>query len=134
MFGIGSEELFIIIIFSILVFDPDKLPEAGRRLGRAFRYLRKTKQDMQDVVQKEVIRPLESLDDQMQKDVKKIEKTLKAGSFEELLGDSISNISDGKETRVSGNTSDKTSQDDTVQKMADLLYGIDNGEEDAKDK
>ncbi len=135
MLGIGSEELLIIIIFSILVFDPDKLPDAGRRLGRALRHLRKTKQDVSDVVQKEVIRPLESAEEKVASDVQKIEKSIKVGTFEDLLTDrkesSVSeSTEDVKETK---HVSDTTSQDQSLQKMADLLYGIDDGEEAKKD-
>ncbi len=135
MLGIGSEELLIIIIFSILVFDPDKLPEAGRRLGRALRHLRKTKQDVSDVVQKEVIRPLESAEDKVVSDVRKIEKSLEVGSFENLLADNKA-PSVSKETKTekkTSATSDGASGDCSVQKMADLLYGIDEGEEAKKD-
>ncbi len=159
MLGIGSEELLIIIIFSILVFDPDKLPEAGRRLGRAFRYLRKTKQEVHDVVQKEVIDPLESMDAGFGDEVRKIESSLKPGSFEQLFSgahdlseDSLKDAS-GRRSDSSGSlrsiteidegiqvstqtprVSDEVSQDVSVQKMADLLYGIDDGEEEAQGK
>ena len=135
MLGIGSEELLIIIIFSILVFDPDKLPDAGRRLGRALRHLRKTKQDVSDVVQKEVIRPLESAEEKVAGDMQKIEKSIKVGSFEDLLSEKkTSSNSESTHTKESKHVSDTTSQDPSVQKMADLLYGIDDGEEAKKDK
>ncbi len=136
MFGIGSEELLIIIIFSLLVFDPDKLPEVGRRLGRAIRYVRKRKQDVQDVVQEEVIRPLESIDDKVSSKAEEIENKIKTGSFEDLLTDSkhdMIDVSKSVDNKESKHDSDTTSQDSSIQKMTNLLYGIDNGEEDRKD-
>ncbi len=136
MFGIGSEELLIIIIFSILVFDPDKLPDAGRRLGRALRHFRKTKQDVQDVVQKEVIRPLEAADAKVKDDMQKIENSVKVGSFDDLLYEknSSSKPESHHHDSESKHVSDTTSQDPSIQQMADLLYGIDDGEEDKKEK
>ncbi len=130
MLGIGSEELLIIIIFSILVFDPDKLPEVGRRLGRALRHLRKTKQDVSDVVQKEVIRPLEEADAKVSDDVRKIEKKLNVGSFEDLIMQAEkSHASDNAQNNKPDDSNNAKASDPSVQKMADLLYGIDDGEE-----
>ncbi len=135
MFGIGSEELFIIIIFSLLVFDPDKLPDAGRRLGRAFRYFRKTKQDVQDVVQKEVIEPLNVIEQKASSEVEKIDQKLTSGSFEELFAKSEMPREDSaKSNSKTSQGTHSASHDPSVQKMTNLLYGIDDGEEDTENK
>ena len=136
MLGIGSEELLIIIIFSILVFDPDKLPEAGRRLGRAFRYMKKTKQDVQEVVEKEVIRPLEAADESLMSDMRKIEKKVNVGSFDALFDESERTAAP-KDVHA-GEISEQTdreqsdSQSPSIQEMCDLLYGIEDGKGDEK--
>ena len=40
MFGIGQTELIIILVFAFLLFGPDKLPQAGKTIGRAIRQFR----------------------------------------------------------------------------------------------
>ena len=58
MVGIGSTELAIILLFAFLLFGPDKLPQAGRTIGRALRQFRETQEKMTSVVQSEVIDPM----------------------------------------------------------------------------
>ncbi len=57
MFGIGETELFIIILFGFMVFGPDKLPGAGRTLGRALRQFRTAQEGFTKVVQTEIVDP-----------------------------------------------------------------------------
>lgn len=58
MFGIGQGELALILLFAFLVFGPDKLPGAGRTLGRALRQFRQAQEGFSKVVQTEVINPM----------------------------------------------------------------------------
>ena len=58
MFGIGQTELIIILVFAFLLFGPDKLPQAGKTIGRAIRQFRETQQKVTNVVQTEVIDPM----------------------------------------------------------------------------
>lgn len=55
MFGIGSTELAIILVFGFLLFGPDKLPQMGRTIGRALRQFRETQEKLTSVVQSEVV-------------------------------------------------------------------------------
>ena len=57
MFGIGSTELVIILVFGFL-FGPDKLPQMGRTIGRALRQFRETQEKLTAVVQTEVVDPM----------------------------------------------------------------------------
>ncbi|MCS7223636.1 MAG: twin-arginine translocase TatA/TatE family subunit [Armatimonadetes bacterium] len=41
MFGIGAPEIAVILLLSLLLFGPQKLPEIARTLGRAAREARK---------------------------------------------------------------------------------------------
>ena len=41
MFGIGLQELVIILIIALVVFGPSKLPQIGSGLGKAIRDFRK---------------------------------------------------------------------------------------------
>lgn len=58
MFGIGGNELAIILVFGFLLFGPDKLPQMGRTIGRALRQFNETRDKMTSVVQSEVIDPM----------------------------------------------------------------------------
>ncbi|MBE6469725.1 MAG: twin-arginine translocase TatA/TatE family subunit [Coriobacteriaceae bacterium] len=58
MFGIGSTELVIILVFGFLLFGPDKLPQMGRTIGRALRQFKETQEKMTSMVQSEVIDPM----------------------------------------------------------------------------
>ena len=58
MFGIGETELVIIVVFGFLLFGPDKLPGMGRTVGRFLRQCREAQQGFTQVVQAEVMDPL----------------------------------------------------------------------------
>ncbi len=72
MFGIGETELVIIVVFGFLLFGPDKLPGMGRTIGRALRQFREAQEDFTQVVQAEVMDPL---NEAMNEPVKKAAKT-----------------------------------------------------------
>lgn len=58
MFGIGTNELVIILVFAFLLFGPDKMPGMGRTIGRALRQFREAQEGFSQVVQSEVMDPL----------------------------------------------------------------------------
>lgn len=58
MFGIGETELALILLFSFLMFGPDKLPGMGRTIGRALRQFRTAQDGVTKVVQSEIIDPI----------------------------------------------------------------------------
>ena len=41
MFGIGMSEILVILLISLFLFDPKRLPEIARLLGKAVRELKK---------------------------------------------------------------------------------------------
>ncbi|MDR1777550.1 MAG: twin-arginine translocase TatA/TatE family subunit [Desulfovibrio sp.] len=55
MFGIGMQELLVILVVVLLVFGSKKLPEIGGGLGRAIRNFRRasTEPDEIDITPKE---------------------------------------------------------------------------------
>jgi sec-independent protein translocase protein TatA len=48
---IGIQELLVIMIIALIVFGPDKLPELGRRLGRAMREFRRASDEFRRTVE-----------------------------------------------------------------------------------
>lgn len=58
MLGISGTELAVILLFAFLLFGPDKLPQAGRTIGRALRQFNETRDKLTNVVQTEVVDPM----------------------------------------------------------------------------
>lgn len=60
MFGIGEMEFIIILLFGFMLFGPDRLPGAGRTIGRALRQFRTAQEDFTKVVRTEFVDPMNS--------------------------------------------------------------------------
>ncbi|AEB07571.1 sec-independent translocation protein mttA/Hcf106 [Coriobacterium glomerans PW2] len=58
MLDIGGNEMLMICVVILLLFGPDKLPQAGRTIGRAIRQFRETQARMTAMVQSEIVDPL----------------------------------------------------------------------------
>ena len=54
MFGIGMQELLIILAIALIVVGPKKLPELAKSLGRGFAELKRTADDFQSSMMTEV--------------------------------------------------------------------------------
>jgi sec-independent protein translocase protein TatA len=50
MFGIGMQELLIILVIALIVVGPRKLPELAKSLGRGFAELKRTADDFQSTM------------------------------------------------------------------------------------
>ena len=48
MFGIGPEELMVILILALLVLGPERLPRVARDLGKIVGELRRTSDELRD--------------------------------------------------------------------------------------
>jgi sec-independent protein translocase protein TatA len=51
MLDIGIQELLVVMVLALLIFGPDKLPELGRRLGRAMREFRRASDEFRSTVE-----------------------------------------------------------------------------------
>src|SRR5262245_40151774 len=51
MLDIGIQELLVIMVLALLIFGPDKLPDLGRRLGRAMREFRRASDEFRTTVE-----------------------------------------------------------------------------------
>ena len=50
MFGVGTQELIVILLIALIVVGPQKLPELARQLGKGIRELRKVQDEVRDMV------------------------------------------------------------------------------------
>ena len=97
MFGIGSNELLIILLFAFLLFGPDKLPGMGRTIGRALRQFREAQEGFTSVVQSEVVDPLtEAINDP--EVAKKKREAAKAGAEEDADLEEAPHVAEHEET------------------------------------
>ena len=60
MFGIGFSELVLIFIVALLVLGPKRLPEVAKTLGRFYREIRSTVDEVKEVIVEEPQKPKHS--------------------------------------------------------------------------
>lgn len=144
MFGIGETEAAIILVFGFLLFGPDKLPEAGKTIGRALRQFREAQDDLTSVVQSSIVDPIEDVAKTSVSEVSELKD--KALSSQDAPHKHTESFAE-KKARLQANASVNTKEscvDDKVDTDKPLveeestsklsafdLYGLDsNGEED----
>ncbi|AEI15392.1 Sec-independent protein translocase protein tatA/E-like protein [Flexistipes sinusarabici DSM 4947] len=50
MFGLGTQELLIILVIVMVIFGAGKLPQIGEGMGKAIRNFKKSAKDAEDAI------------------------------------------------------------------------------------
>lgn len=64
MFGLGWQELLIILVIALIIFGPRKLPEIGKSLGQAINGFKESTKKASEEVKKEVAEIEKSVKDE----------------------------------------------------------------------
>ncbi len=54
MFGLGMQELVIILVIALIIFGPRKLPELGRSLGKSIGEFKKASNELRNTIEDEI--------------------------------------------------------------------------------
>lgn len=54
MFGISGTELFIIGVFALIIFGPDKIPALARTVGKFMKEFKKVQGDVESMIKSEM--------------------------------------------------------------------------------
>ena len=119
MAKIGWGEFIVILIIALLVLGPEKLPQAGRALGKAVRsvkkYIRETTQELEDI---EDFKDIRSDVEGIKKDLRSMGTTLErsinddAEALEKQMESEKEELRRTIESEPAAAAEDKTHQDD----------------------
>ena len=76
MFGIGSTELFIIIVVALIVIGPKKLPDLMRTLGKGMAEFKRVSSDVKETFDKEVKKAEKEIKEEEKKVKETVEKAV----------------------------------------------------------
>ncbi len=54
MFGLGMQELVIILVIALIIFGPRKLPELGRSLGKSIGEFKRASSELRNTIEDEI--------------------------------------------------------------------------------
>ncbi len=78
-FGIGTGEIFLIIVVALIIWGPGRLPEIARTLGKTVRALKKATFDLTAEVTKEIDEEKDHPSQPREKNGDKIEESSAVG-------------------------------------------------------
>jgi len=106
MFGIGTQELIIILVIALLILGPKQLPELAKTIGKGLSELRRAMDGVKDTVN-----PSKVLDKMMEEEEKK-EKAKKTAKKEAPKSDAAADkTGTDAETRTETTKKDQDTKD-----------------------
>ena len=54
MFGVSGTELFLIAVFALIIFGPDKLPQMARTVGRFMKEFKRAQDNVESLLRAEL--------------------------------------------------------------------------------
>ena len=106
MFGIGTQELIIILVIALLILGPKQLPELAKTIGKGLSELRRAMDGVKDTVN-----PSKVLDKMMEEEEKK-EKAKKTAKKETPKSDAAADkTGTDAETRTETTKKDQDTKD-----------------------
>ena len=51
MFGLGPQEVILILVIALIIFGPKRLPEIGRSIGNGLREIKKASRDVMSTLE-----------------------------------------------------------------------------------
>ena len=129
MFGIGTQELIIILVIALLILGPKQLPELAKTIGKGLSELRRAMDGVRDTVN-----PSKVFDRMMEKEKKKEtakKKTARAeAAKEEPKGDATAEKTDtDTDTRTETTKKDQDTKDTAA---ADKKKATEGGDTELK--
>lgn len=107
MFGISGIELFIILAVAFLIFGPEEMPRIGRIIGQGLRMFNDARQEVEDVIKTEMLRP---------EDAVMLSDPLGLKGMQKELESTVKQISDPNYKPASKGAGMRVSTDDQFQK------------------
>jgi Tat protein translocase TatB subunit len=85
MFGIGFQEMIVILVLALILIGPKKLPEVAKSIGKAVAELRKAMDDFKGSIDEEIFREEKKVFTDEYKDMEKAYSDLNIADLKETV-------------------------------------------------
>ncbi|MCX7760561.1 MAG: Sec-independent protein translocase protein TatB [Hydrogenothermaceae bacterium] len=97
MFGIGLQELLLIMVVALIVLGPQRLPEVAKSLGKFYREIKGSIEDVKSSIAQDISSVKDVTKDIKIEDIQPAKKEINTPSFEDEFDKQIKEKSEKKE-------------------------------------